>query len=84
MSTSRLVLEAAGIAELHYAKTPAKAVDLALSLATPRQGDARPAEREFRSQAAMSQAPADLVCLDPWSGPTFMGAMTAPGPGRGG
>jgi hypothetical protein len=42
-------LDEAGIAELHFAKTPEEAVDLALSLAAHGHGDSRAVERELRS-----------------------------------
>jgi hypothetical protein len=41
-------LDEAGTAELHYAKTPAEAVDLALSLA-PGAETGKTVEREFKS-----------------------------------
>ena len=41
-------LDEGGTAELHYANTPAEAVDLALSLA-PRGETGKTIEREFRS-----------------------------------
>lgn len=42
-------LEEAGIAELHFAKTPEEAVDLALALAAKGRDAARAVEREFKS-----------------------------------
>jgi uncharacterized protein (TIGR00725 family) len=42
-------LEEGGIAELHFAKTPEEAVDLAISLAAHGYGDSPAVEREFRS-----------------------------------
>jgi hypothetical protein len=42
-------LEEAGIAELHFAKTPEEAVDLALELAATGRDTARVVEREFKS-----------------------------------
>ncbi len=42
-------LDEAGIAELHFAKTPAEAVDLALELAAHAPDGARAGEREFKS-----------------------------------
>ena len=42
-------LDEAGIAELHYAKTPAEAVELALKLAGQGQDAPRVGEREFKS-----------------------------------
>jgi uncharacterized protein (TIGR00725 family) len=42
-------LDESGSATLHFASSPREAVDLALSLAAPGQGDSRAAEREFWS-----------------------------------
>jgi hypothetical protein len=42
-------LEEAGIAELHFAKTPEEAVELALELAARGRDTARVIEREFKS-----------------------------------
>jgi uncharacterized protein (TIGR00725 family) len=42
-------LEEAGIAELHFAKTPEEAVDLALALAAKGRDAARAVDREFKS-----------------------------------